>query len=238
MSIQKRTIRSKLAAVMASVFVLAITALPLVAGVFWVKGVFSNSDPRVAGKIASLNIRAEDASAPLRPFEQPIVTITFDDGWETIFSKALPLLQDYGVPTTQYLLGSTLDNPLYMSLDQIEAMQEAGHEIASHTMTHRDLTLLSNEELYSELAESKRVLTKEFGAVKDFASPLGAFDFRTLEQIKHLYRSQRNTAAERLTSERHLTRIALTPTPYGRTQASTILRHCLRIQYSTMVGWC
>jgi peptidoglycan/xylan/chitin deacetylase (PgdA/CDA1 family) len=196
MSIQTRTTRSKIAAAMASVFVLAITALPLFAGVVWVKETFSDSDPRKVGEVASLQVRHAGASAAPLPFEEPIVTVTFDDGWETIFSQALPLLQQYGIPTTQYILGGTFDNPLYMSVAQIRAMQKAGHEIAAHTMTHRDLTHLNDADLYWELAESKEVLVKEFGTIKEFASPLGAFDTRTIDQIKHLYRSQRNTAAD------------------------------------------
>lgn len=59
--------------------------------------------------------------------------------------------------------------------EQIERIAEAGHEIASHTHTHRLLTELTQPERHRELQESREILTSVSGQpVTGFRAP--AFD--------------------------------------------------------------
>lgn len=197
MSKKKRTFRQKIAKILVSVFVLAIFIVPLVTAGWWFKTILQNQDPRELMSVAALQTRPIDqTNTPLKPFNEPIVTITFDDGWESIYNNALPLLQGYGVRTTQYIIAGTFDHPQYMSVDQIRSMQKAGHEIGSHTMTHEDLTTLNEKDLKWQLTESKRILTEHFGPIRDFASPLGAYNTYTLQAIQDSYRSSRNTEGD------------------------------------------
>ncbi len=56
------------------------------------------------------------------------------------------------------------DTPLrygFMDWQQVSALQQKGHTIASHTMTHRILKFLSEDEKRYELAESKRRLEEK-----------------------------------------------------------------------------
>ncbi|HUS26050.1 MAG TPA: polysaccharide deacetylase family protein [Nevskiaceae bacterium] len=192
-----RPMRNRLATALMSVFILALFALPAFSGLVWAKGIlFDNRDPRKVVNIEPMQVRAIDQSGQLKPFNEPIVSITFDDGWETTYSKALPLLQKEGLPTTQYIIGGVFDNHSYMSVAQVQSMQKAGHEIGSHTMTHPDLTQLTDASLSWELVQSKTVLTEKFGPIKDFASPLGAANDRTIAAVKQNYRSQRNTEGD------------------------------------------
>src|SRR5690606_1721656 len=102
------------------------------------------NDKRRATPLANMQTRAIDAgNAPIKPFGEPIITVTFDDGWESIYTDAMPLLQKYGIPTTQYVLSDEERNPLYLTFDQIHAMDRAGHEIACHGGDHTDLTILT-----------------------------------------------------------------------------------------------
>ena len=39
---------------------------------------------------------------PLR-WDKPLVSITFDDGWQSVYDRALPLLNQHGFRTTQYV---------------------------------------------------------------------------------------------------------------------------------------
>lgn len=182
-----------------SVLVLAFFALSVLMTGRWVKAVVSGpDDPRKTVAVAPLHVRPYDRQHPtLTPFEEPIVSVTFDDGWESVYSKALPILQEKGFPTTQYLIGGVFDNPAYMSIEQVRSMQKAGHEIGSHTMTHADLTLLTDAKLNWELAEARKVLKKHFDITpKDFASPLGAVSEHTIKAIAKTYRSQRDTEGD------------------------------------------
>lgn len=197
MSNKLQTMRAHLTKTMVSIFILIIVLGPLYLTGTWLHAVMFGNDPRKVTGSSAFSARAVDKSTiPLRPFKEPLLTVTFDDGWESIYSEAYPLLQKYGIPTTQYILGGVFDDYAYMSVSQLHSMQKNGHEIASHTLTHPDLTTLDNEDLDWELKESQRLLAKEFGDIKDFASPLGAFDTRTQAAINTYYRSHRNTAAD------------------------------------------
>lgn len=98
--------------------------------------------------------------------------------------------------STQYILGDHFEDFNYMSEAQARAMQKNGHEIASHTMDHPNLTKLSDADMDWELGESDRLLSEKFGEIRDFATPLGASDERVLSNIKKYYRSHRNTVGD------------------------------------------
>jgi hypothetical protein len=82
-----------------------------------------------------------------------------------------------------------------MTQAQIQAFADRGDEIASHTVTHADLTKLSAAKLENELARSKASLQQMFGpsAALDFASPYGAYNATTSEAVQKYYATQRNT---------------------------------------------
>lgn len=104
-----------------------------------------------------------------------IVALTFDDGYEDSYRAALPLLQQYGLRATFYIVPNFVGSPGYMSWEQVRAMHAAGMEIGSHTMNHADLTGLSLEEARVEIGESKRVLEEQLGApVVSFSYPAGS----------------------------------------------------------------
>jgi peptidoglycan/xylan/chitin deacetylase (PgdA/CDA1 family) len=140
-------------------------------------------------KIQSMAVRAVDKRQIL-PFNEPVISVNFDDGWESVYTDALPVLQSDGIPTTQYIIAGEFMNPAYMSLAQVKAMKNAGHEIGSHTMSHPDLTTLDENRLFYELSESKNLLS-EVQPINDFAAPYSASDPTTLAFIKRLYRSNR-----------------------------------------------
>ncbi|MGO4189781.1 polysaccharide deacetylase family protein, partial [Pseudarthrobacter sp. TAF60_1] len=125
-----------------------------------------------------------------------MVSVTFDDGWTSQYNNALPVLNKYGVPATMYIIsGSVNDVPTYMTQAQIQAFASRGDEIASHTVTHADLTTLTATQLNNELSQSKATLQQMFGpsAAIDFASPYGAYNATTTAAVKNYYATQRNT---------------------------------------------
>lgn len=176
-----------------SLFVLFVFFVPFYATLNWLQVVVFGNDPRKTVEIENAKATTFDK---LKPFKEPYISITFDDGWESIYSEGFPILEEYGIKTTQYVLGDEFNNYLYMSEAQIRSMQKAGHEIASHTMSHPNLTELDNKDLIFELTQSKTLLEAKFGSIKDFATPLGAYDDDVLKQVQQNYRSHRNTNAD------------------------------------------
>jgi peptidoglycan/xylan/chitin deacetylase (PgdA/CDA1 family) len=129
------------------------------------------------------------------PYSRGIVSLTFDDGWRNQYTNGVPLLQSHGMPATFYLLTSTITYPDYMSKAQFDALKAAGHEIASHTVTHPDLTTVGATKLDNELKNSQATLRGWYGptVAKNFATPYGAYNSKVLTAIKKYYRSHRST---------------------------------------------
>jgi len=81
----------------------------------------------------------------------PIVCITFDDGHQSVWEHALPVLQDHGFPATNFINSGRVGNPNLLTWDQVRSL-EIGHgwETGGHTLDHEDLAQLSYEQ--AELA--------------------------------------------------------------------------------------
>ncbi|MBO0881026.1 MAG: polysaccharide deacetylase family protein [Mycobacterium sp.] len=128
-------------------------------------------------------------------FSEGLVSLDFDDGWRNIYNNGLPLLQKYGLPSTQYIISGNIGAAGYMTQAQISAFQTAGSEIGSHTVTHPDLTTLTAAQLQSELLDSQTTLRQLFGAsvATEFASPYGAYNDTVIAAIKPYYVSHRST---------------------------------------------
>ncbi len=114
------------------------------------------------------------------------VIITFDDGYESVYRHALPVLQEFGFTAVVFLItgylgrlnhwDANLGGHLFRHLDrrQIAEMAGAGIEIASHGMTHRAFTLLENNVMRRELADSRALLQDLCGQpVNSLAYPFG-----------------------------------------------------------------
>ena len=126
-------------------------------------------------------------------FNRALVTLTFDDALRSVHQYGLPLMQKYRLSTTQYFLTGFSNDPLYMSIDMMRQVQSAGHEVGSHTVTHRNLTDLTAAEVERELIQSQADLQNWLGSVPhDFASPHGAYNSDVLPVIRQHYRSHRS----------------------------------------------
>ncbi len=109
------------------------------------------------------------------------VVIQFDDGYRPQFTYALPELRKHGWPGVLNLKAEGSD--LYTS--NVEAMIEAGWELAAHTINHQDLTTLGAAELEEEVAGSRKLLQREYGVpVNNFCYPAGRFDSAVVEAVQ------------------------------------------------------
>ena len=80
----------------------------------------------------------------LPSFSEGMVTFSFDDGFQSIYDKAIPILDAAGIKSTQAIITNALDDtPLYMTSQQVLELFLNGHEIASHTKSHASLISLS-----------------------------------------------------------------------------------------------
>jgi peptidoglycan/xylan/chitin deacetylase (PgdA/CDA1 family) len=135
------------------------------------------------------------------PFEQGMVTITLDDGWATQYTKARPALNARNMDATYALITQALAQGWggYMTTNQVRTLVTEGNDIASHTLTHPDLTTLTAPQLASELRDSQAWLVSNLSlpAVPHFAVPYGIYNGTVLTGIKQYYASSRTVSAGR-----------------------------------------
>jgi peptidoglycan/xylan/chitin deacetylase (PgdA/CDA1 family) len=110
-----------------------------------------------------------EADLPDRP-----IVLSFDDGHCSNASLALPALLDRKQRAIFFVTAGRIGSRDSVAWPQLCEMLQAGMEIGSHTLTHRNPSLLSRDELRHGLAESKRVLEEGLETPVDFiASPTG-----------------------------------------------------------------
>jgi peptidoglycan/xylan/chitin deacetylase (PgdA/CDA1 family) len=128
----------------------------------------------------SLLVEAITRGAPLP--SRPVV-ISFDDGDETVYQNAYPIMQAQGFTGVMYLVGNYLGSQGYMDFGQIQEMTGNGWEIGSHSMTHPHLPAVYDQINY-EAGQSKGFLESEIGAsVETFAYPYGEIDGFVVDKV-------------------------------------------------------
>jgi peptidoglycan/xylan/chitin deacetylase (PgdA/CDA1 family) len=119
------------------------------------------------------------------------VAITFDDGYEDVYTNAMPIMKELGVTGTVFVIGNRekinrgqVNNDLrLMSDSQIMDLCKLGWEIGYHTNTHCDLRTLSKEEKEEEI--SKDAIEHKLGLnIKYFAYPRGIYNKQISKLIK------------------------------------------------------
>jgi peptidoglycan/xylan/chitin deacetylase (PgdA/CDA1 family) len=108
------------------------------------------------------------------------LAITFDDGLLSVATTAAPILAEYEVPWTLFVVGDWADgrhgfgDGVVMGWGQVEKLAAQGVEIGSHSMSHPDFGSLSTEAARRELVESRRLIESRTGiSTNAFAIPLG-----------------------------------------------------------------
>ena len=128
-------------------------------------------------------------------FNRALVSLNFDDGWRSVYQNALPILNNYGFVSTQYILTETFEYSGYMDVSMIQSLKNQGHEIASHGISHPHLPNLSLANLTNELVNSQLILRQTFGSTgvaNNFATPYGEYNNSVVNEIKKYYRSHRS----------------------------------------------
>jgi peptidoglycan/xylan/chitin deacetylase (PgdA/CDA1 family) len=116
------------------------------------------------------------------------VAITFDDAFEDVIARILPVLARYEVPVTIFvptgylgaaaswiLSSSGTESRRVASADMLARLNPRAARLGSHSVTHPRLGSLSVPRLKDELSESKRVLESLTGTrIRSLALPYGS----------------------------------------------------------------
>jgi peptidoglycan/xylan/chitin deacetylase (PgdA/CDA1 family) len=136
------------------------------------------------------------------------VALAFDDGLLDNYTHVFPLLLQYGMRATFYVVpgydrvtrwvapqtGRWSDVPApgftipfaNMGTDQRRELARHGMEIGSHSLTHRMLTRVTKDEMGREVRDSKDFLEQEIGgSVKTFCYPNGRFGPAVVRAVRN-----------------------------------------------------
>ncbi len=116
--------------------------------------------------------------------DKPII-LTFDDGYLNFYQNAYPELKKRNLKAASYIITNSIGGGAYMNSNQIKEISNNGIEIGSHTISHPDLSKLSNEKAEREIFESKKILEVLLNKkIVSFCYPSGKYDETTKELVK------------------------------------------------------
>ena len=115
------------------------------------------------------------------------VMITFDDGHESNYTIALPILKKYNFKATFFITTDFIDQVGYMTSRQINLLRDSGMSVQSHAKTHLFLNELNNEQIRIELDESKKKLEDILGKpVQSISMPGGRYNNSVIELARQI----------------------------------------------------
>lgn len=122
-----------------------------------------------------------------KPTPQHVAAITFDDAYESIYTKAFPLLKKRGWPFTIFVATKYVgtSHHFYLSWQQLKEMQADGATIGNHTYDHTHLIrrlkgetkVAWHQRIEDEIDHAARMIQEHLGGTpKLFAYPYGEYD--------------------------------------------------------------
>jgi peptidoglycan/xylan/chitin deacetylase (PgdA/CDA1 family) len=126
-----------------------------------------------------------------------VVGITFDDGYQNNLTNAAKVLIQFNFTATCYIVSDRIgesnlwdlhnnitQRPL-MTEDDIQEWISLGMDIGAHSLTHTDLTKISEKQAQIEIVDCKKSLEKKFKLrVDDFCYPFGYYDDQVCKIVK------------------------------------------------------
>jgi peptidoglycan/xylan/chitin deacetylase (PgdA/CDA1 family) len=127
----------------------------------------------------------------------PVVALTFDDGFLSVYEHALPVLTRYGFPATVFVVSdycgrtncwpsqpAQVKRQPLLNWQELHELIRAGLSAGCHTRTHPDLRDLATSEMLQEITGAKSRIEDALGApVEAFAYPYGAYNHKVRAMV-------------------------------------------------------
>ncbi len=120
-----------------------------------------------------------------KPLPHNVVAVTFDDGNVNNYLNAFPILKEYKIPATIFMVSDYIGKPGYLIKKQIREMSKEGIEFGSHTRSHVNLKDASKQLIENEIRRSKMAIEAATRKpVTVFSFPFGEKNDYAVEVLK------------------------------------------------------
>jgi peptidoglycan/xylan/chitin deacetylase (PgdA/CDA1 family) len=133
--------------------------------------------------------------------QKPTVSFAFDDGYESVYTRALKKLSAYRYPGSAYVIADIVGNAGRLSLEQLHRLRDLHHwEIGGHSKTlaahnmPNGLDSLTPEELKTEMNGLRDWLYENGFSRASYAYPKGAAGANVRHYVERDYCTGRVTA--------------------------------------------
>lgn len=114
--------------------------------------------------------------------------LTFDDGYESQYTNALPIIKKYGFTATFFIYSDCIDKyPVCLTSKELKDIAADGMKIGNHTLHHAFLPKFSDDTIKNEIGTNKQKLIDMVGtsSIENvFAYPYGATDERVEDIVR------------------------------------------------------
>jgi poly-beta-1,6-N-acetyl-D-glucosamine N-deacetylase len=126
------------------------------------------------------------------------VVITFDDGYVSVLSQALPLLRQRDWPFTVFVSTDYVDGRYsnYLNWDKLRELAASGATVGNHTRSHPHLVRRNENEgeadwrqrVHAEISDAQERIDRELGdaAIPVLAYPYGEYDGAIMQLTEEL----------------------------------------------------
>ena len=114
--------------------------------------------------------------------EKKVIYLTFDEGYEAGYtSKILEVLKQNDVKATFFITAHYLNTQEQL----VKQMLEEGHIVGNHTVNHKSMPSLSDEQVNTEVMKLHQSIYEKFAyEMKYIRPPMGEYSERTLNITK------------------------------------------------------
>ena len=116
--------------------------------------------------------------------DKKVIYLTFDEGYEAGYTeKILTTLRENNVKATFFITAHYLNT----NEELVKRMIDEGHIVGNHTVNHKSMPDISNEEIKKEVMDLHLAIYEKFGyEMKYIRPPKGEYSERTLNECNNL----------------------------------------------------
>lgn len=124
-----------------------------------------------------------------------VLTFTFDDGYESVWTDVMPDLAQAGIPATIFVNNALVGTENRLNLTQLTNLHRQGYEIACHGASHVNLYSAASSTVIQQLSECKNwLIANGFSdGSGSFAYPYGAQNYALQRVVGQYFHSARGT---------------------------------------------